>query len=102
VKLDNETRARIVDTVTTDFDPASATVELSVDGTWYAATWTGPATSTGGKWTRRALTDDYFAAPAVATPAGATVLTAGRHLTQTRVTLDGDQIVAASTPIDVT
>lgn len=101
MKFDNETRAKITLTVTTDFDPADATVELWVAGDWHPCTWQSVATISGGKWTRRAQTDDYFAGPAVAAPAGATVLTAGRHLTQTRVTLDGDQIVAASTPIDV-
>jgi hypothetical protein len=109
VKLDNETRTRITVTVTTDFDPADSTVELGVDlndpdpeveNPWLSCTWQAPAVEASGKWTRRALTDAYVAGPDV-TPDGATVLTAGRHLTQTRVTSGGDQIVAASTPIDV-
>lgn len=101
MNFDRQTRARLTVTVSTDFDPAGASVELGVDGTWYPATWTAAATSAGGKWTRRAQTTAYFAGPD-ATPAGATVLATGRRRTQTRVTSGGDVIVAASTPIDVT
>ena len=101
MKLDDESRARLNVTVTTDFDPANSSIEVAVDGTWHAATWLETATYTPpGKWTRRAQTTDYFAGPA-ATANGAAVLAAGSHATQTRVTSGGVVIVAASSRIDV-
>jgi hypothetical protein len=85
-----------------------STVEVKVDADWHPAAWLAAATSSvvtvGGvsvtRWSRPARTTDYFCGPE-ATPSGATVLTLGRHLTKTRVTLGGDQLVAESTPIDV-
>jgi hypothetical protein len=100
MKFDDETRARLPFKVDSELDLTSATVELKVDGTWYAAGWEGAATKTGNRWTRPARTSEHFAGPNV-TASGAVVLTLGRHLTQVRVTSGGDQIVAASTPIDV-
>ncbi len=104
MKFDNETRTRLIVTVTTDFDPADATLEVGVDGTWHPASWTDPAvvsnSATGRKWTRAARTVGYFAGPDV-DPSGATALTTGRHSTETRVTSGADVIVATSTPIDV-
>lgn len=104
MKFDKATRAKITLTVTTDFDPGAATVELGVDGTWYPATWISRADYTPVKntpqWTRRAQTDGYFAGPG-ATPAGAVVLAAGTHTTQARVTSGGQVVAAASTTIEV-
>jgi hypothetical protein len=111
VIFDNETRARLIVTVTTDFDPADATVEVEVDDTWWPATWTAEATATNvparngvpayTKWRRPALTAEYFRGP----DAGGTgtVLSADppRHPTKTRVTNGGDVIAYDSTPIDV-
>ena len=101
LELDDESRVRITVTTETDFDPAAATVEVSVDGTWHAATWTETATYTPpGKWTRRAQTTGYFAGPA-ATANGATVLAAGSHSTQARITSGGDVVVAGASVIEV-
>lgn len=100
MKLNNDSRARIKVTVTTDADPATATLELKIDDDWHDCTWTAAATEAGGQWTRVAQTD-YFAGPD-ATASGATVLALGRHLTETRVTwTGGDLIVSGSEPIDV-
>lgn len=95
------TRTRLLVTMTLDFDPTGSTVEVSVDGTWHAASWQGSPTNAGGKWTQTARTTDYFAGPDVASPGGATALTLGRHPTQTRVTSGTDIITADATPIDV-
>jgi hypothetical protein len=109
MRFDQGTRTRLLVDMTLDFDPAGSTVEVEVDGTWFAATWLGTATATPasaanprGKWTQTARTTGYFAGPLHEAPAGATVLAAGRHLTQTRVTSGGDTIVSNSTPINVT
>lgn len=101
MKFNNDTRTRIlIPALTTSFDPASATLELKIDSTWYACEWTAAATETSGTWTRPARTTGYFAGPD-AVASGATVLALGRHHTETRVTNGGDIIVAASSPIDV-
>lgn len=97
--FDDESRARLIATVTTDFDPATATIEVAVDNTWHAATWTGAATATGSTWRRPATTTDYFKGT-LATGTG-TLLAAGRHRTKTRVTFGEEVIVTDSTPIDV-
>jgi hypothetical protein len=95
------TRTKIFEDMTLDVDPTGSTVELAVDGTWYPAAWQGSAVQSGSKWTQTALTTGYFAGPD-AVASGATVLTAGRHLTTTRVTLAaGDVLVHDSSPIDV-
>lgn len=93
------TRAKLIATVTTDFDPATATLEVDVGGTWYPATWTTAATSGRGTWTRTGTTDSFFLGPD-ATGGGVT-LPAGRTSTRTRVTSGGEVIVAYSSPIDV-
>lgn len=100
MNFDSETRTRLIVTVVTDFDPADATLEVKVDTTWHAATWTGAAVKSSNRWTRVGRTVGYFAGPD-ATPNGATVLVKGRHATDTRVTAGGDQIVWPSTPVDV-
>jgi hypothetical protein len=103
--LDASTRTQILVDMTLSFDPTGSTVELQVDGgAWHAATWQDTATTIGvGKdkrWMQSARTSDYFAGP-LATAAGATVLTAGKHLTQTRVTLGGQELANNSSPIYV-
>lgn len=103
LKFDADTRTRISDTVTLDFDPTGSTVELKVDSTWYDATWLDTPVECNGKWTQVALTDDYFAGPEVENPGDAVVLTSGvpRHHTRTRVTLEDDIISGNSTTIEV-
>lgn len=101
MRFNNDTRTRIlIPAMRTTFDPATATIELKIDSTWHPGEWTGAAVVSGTTWTRPARTTAYFAGPD-AVASGATVLTLGRHLTETRVTNGGDIIVAASTPIDV-
>ena len=101
MNLDDETRTRLFVDVTLDVDPTGSTVELGIDGTWYACDWQDSPAQSGGEWKQTARTSGYFAGPG-ATADGATVLTVSRHATQTRVTWPGgDTIVAASTPIDV-
>ena len=100
MKLNPATRTRLLVDVTLDFDPTGSTVEVSVDGTWYAATWLGSPVAKAGRWTQTARTTGYFAGP-TATASGAVVLAAGpRHFTRTRVT-GTDTLVNESTPIDV-
>ena len=108
MKLHPSTRARLIADITLDFDPTGSTVEVSVDGTWYPASWLGSPVqrnvSVGGatvpRWTQTARTTGFFAGPS-ATPAGAVVLAATpRHTTQVRVT-GTDTLVNDSTPIDV-
>ena len=55
---------------------------------------------TGSRWTRTARTTGYFAGPD-AEASGATVLTAGKHRTQTRVTQGDDILTADFEPIVV-
>ena len=108
MRLNAATRARLIADVTLDFDPTGSTVEVSVDGTWYPASWQGTAVkravfvngATVDRWTQTARTTGYFAGPS-ATPAGAVVLAATpRHATKVRVT-GTDTLVNDSTPIDV-
>ncbi|CAA9241807.1 MAG: hypothetical protein AVDCRST_MAG83-1670 [uncultured Arthrobacter sp.] len=101
MRFDADTRTRLLVDMILDFDPTGSTVEIQVDSTWYPATWIGSPVSASGKWTQTARTTAYFAGPLHATPAGATVLTTGRHSTQTRIVSGGDTIAADSTPIDV-
>lgn len=100
MKFDAGTRTRLLVKMELDFDPTGTTVDVKVDDTWHTASWLDTPVQTGSKWTQTARTTDYFAGPE-ATAAGATVLTAARHLTQTRVTSGTDVIVADSTPLDV-
>lgn len=101
MRFDAETRTRISAKMVVAFDPTGSTVEVKVGSTWHPATWQGTPVVAGDTWTQTARTTGYFAGPSHATPAGATVLTIGRHLTQTRVTSGGDTIVSGSTPIEV-
>ena len=100
-RFDTGSRTQLLVDMTLDFDPTGSTVEVEVDGTWYAATWIGSPVSASGRWMQTARTTAYFAGPAHAAPAGATVLATGRRYTQTRVTASGTTIVFDSTPIDV-
>ena len=100
MKFDAGTRTRLLVKMELDFDPTGSTIEVKVDTAWHAATWQGSAVQSGSKWTQTARTTGYFAGPE-ATPAGATALTATRHLTQTRVTSGADVLVADSDPLDV-
>lgn len=101
MKFDAGTRTRLLVNMTVDFDPTGSTVDVKIDSTWYPADWQGTPVQSAGKWTQTARTTGYFAGPEVASPGGAVVLTATRHVTQTRVTSGTDVIVADSTPIDV-
>lgn len=101
MRLDDETRTRLFVDMEVSADPTGSTIQLSIDGTWHTCDWQGTPTQTGGKWTQTARTSGYFAGPA-ATANGATVLSVGRHLTQTRVAwAGGDTLVEPSNPIDV-
>lgn len=108
MKLNRATRARIEADMTSTVDPAGSTVEVKVDAVWYPAEWLADATTgtasingvTVPRWFRTARTTGRFCGPD-ATALGATVLAFGRHSTKTRVSLDGDQLVAESDPIDV-
>lgn len=101
MKLNDDTRTRLLVDVVLDVDPAGATLELKIDDTWYPCDWQGAATESGGKWSRAGRTSGYFAGPTVP-PDGAVVLDGPRHLTETRVAwVGGDTIVERSTPIDV-
>lgn len=101
MRFDSGTRTRLLVDMTLDFDPTSSNIDVQVDDAWAAATWQGSPVSSGGKWTQTARTTEYFAGPDHATPADATVLAKGRHLTQTRVVSGGDTIVKDSEPVDV-
>lgn len=96
MNFDAATRTKIYVDMDLSYDPTGTTVELNIDGTWYPATWQGSPTPIGSKWTQTALTTGYFAGPAVdaGTVAGATVLAAGNHVTETRVT-GGGQVITA-------
>lgn len=101
MRFDAGTRTRLIAHLELDFDPTGSTVEVKVDSTWHAATWQGAAVEASGKWTQDARTTDYFAGPEVASPGGATVLAAGDHPTQTRVTSGSDIIVSDANGITV-
>lgn len=109
MKFETDTRTRILADMTLDYDPTSTTVEVKVDDDWYPATWQGSATSrtftkdgrTRTEWKQTAQTIGYFAGPDFVSPGAAVVLTAGRHVTKTRVTAGQDSITHDSTAIDV-
>lgn len=101
MKLNDETRTRLLVEMTLSQDPAGSTVELKVDSTWYACAWQGSAVQSDGTWTQTARTSAFFAGP-LAVASGATVLALGRHYTETRVSWPGgDMIAEKSSPIDV-
>lgn len=99
MKLNPGSRVKFkVDNVTTTWNPADTTVEVSIGGDWYPATWSGDAIRNLGqaKWTRDAETDDWFCGPD-ADPEGATVLEAGDHVTEVRLTNPSGQVVVFGT-----
>lgn len=110
MKFNRSSHTRILDDLTLTFDPTGSTVELGIeraDGTvdWYSAAWLDTPVQgvdrTGQPfWEQTAQTTVYFAGPN-GDPTSATVLTEGRHITQSRVTKGQDVIVCASSPIDV-
>jgi hypothetical protein len=103
-RFDDETRSRLILTFRgITQTPVGSTVEVKVDSTWYAATWTGsPTQQADGSYDQAAQTTGFFCGP-TATPSGATVLASGRHQTETRVTFaGGDAVVSPSTVLDVT
>ena len=109
MRFDAATRTRILNDMELGIDPTGSTVEVKVGAAWYAATWLGvavvtetdPKTGLPKKWTQTARTTGYFAGPEAAVVAATVLLTATRHLTQTRVTAGTDVIVADSSPVDV-
>ena len=107
MNLYTDTRTRLYVDMVLDTDPTGATVELSIDGTWYPCDWQvtpvkGKNRDTGrDEWKQTARTSGYLAGPTAVATAGE-MLTVGRHVTETRVTwAGGDTITAPSTPIDV-
>lgn len=98
MKFNAATRTRLFVDVTCDIDPTGSAVDVKVDDGWHPAEWIGGPVVAAGKWTQTARTVDYFAGPD-ATPAGAAVLTFGRHETKARVTKGDDVLVAESSPV---
>ncbi len=107
---DDKVSALYYDAVT-NVDPSSATIVMDIDGTAYPMDWDGAATSetrwdaTRRKdvttWHRTAHTVTALAGPSVTTGAGITVLTAGRHVCEPRITIGGTIIPAAQFALDV-
>lgn len=89
--FNNNDRKTITVAITNcDIDLTAALGWLVVDGTRYAVTWSGPAGSSGGKWSR-AGTSPPFAGPAVQTADvnGAAVLAYGSHTVEVTVQAGG-------------
>ena len=109
VKFETDTNTRLLVDMAVEVDPSGTTVEIKVDGTWYAATWQGSAVSSTRTvnglsrttWRQTARTTGYFAGPDVAVPGSSVVLALGRHPTKTRVTSGQDVITEDSTPVVV-
>ncbi len=107
---DDKVSALYYDAVT-NVDPSSATIVMDIDGTAYPMDWDGAATSetrwdsTRRKdvttWHRTAHTVTALAGPSVTPGAGITVLTAGRHVCEPRITIGGTVIPAAQFALDV-
>ena len=107
---DDKVSALYYDAVT-NVDPSSATIVMDIDGTAYPMDWDGAATSetrwdsTRRKdvttWYRTAHTVTALAGPSVTPGAGITVLTAGRHVFEPRITIGGTVIPAAQFALDV-
>lgn len=89
---------------TLDVDPATATIVLDVDGTTMAMDWDGPATTATTwdatqrrqvtRWQRTAHTTTLLGGVSVAPGAGRTILTAGTHVCEVRVTI-GSSVIPA-------
>ena len=89
----------------TNVDPATATIVMDIDGTAYPMDWDGPATSetrwdsarreSVTTWRRTAHTQTAIGGVSVTAGAGKTVLTAGTHVCEPRITISGNVIPAA-------
>lgn len=97
MNLNNDSRTRISAELVLGRDVAGSTPSIALDTTWHTAEWVGSAVSTVEDgvtvWTQVARTTGYFAGPS-ATPAGATVLTLGRHITEARVSWPDGEVIA--------
>lgn len=78
---DNDRTRFHVDNLASTFSPTS--VKLAVDGTEYD---TSVVTTGSGPYVSTVTTTAFFAGPAHATPAGATVLAYGLHTVEVRIT----------------
>lgn len=100
MNLNRATRDQLRADMELDADPTGTTVEVCVDGIWYAATWQGSPVNDRGVWKQSALTSTFFCGPD-ATANGAVVLTAGEHPSLIRITSGGRVTVEPSSRIDV-
>lgn len=101
LRFDREARTRLLIPMRLDIDPVGSTVDLKIDGTWYAAEWIdSPVQVSSTRWEQVARTIQFFAGPNV-TPAGAVVLALGPHRTKSRVDKAGDVLVDRSSTITV-
>ena len=93
---DDKVSALYYDAVT-NVDPSSATIVMDIDGTAYPMDWDGPATTetrwdstrreSVTTWHRTAHTQTAFAGAAVSAAPGLTVLAAGTHVCEPRITI---------------
>jgi len=107
---DDKVSALYYDAVT-NVDPSAGTIVMDIDGTACQMDWDGAATSetrwdaTRRKdvttWYRTARTVTALAGPSVAPGAGITVLSAGRHICELRITIGGTVAPAAQFALDV-
>lgn len=98
--FNDDDRRKIKVTATASIDLGDCSIVLTIDDQPYPCTWSGPASETSGQWTRQAVTDGWFAGPAV--PAGkvdgATILAIGTHTPEVIVEHPGGTIIAAVPP----
>lgn len=101
MRLNRATDEALLLDVTTDIDPATATLLVSVDGAAFVTwPWTGAATTADGKWTRTGMRQ--YRGPD-ADPSSSPVLALGRHTVKWRLTgIDPEKPVRDADPIDVT
>lgn len=107
---DDKVSALYFDAVT-NTDPSTATIVMDIDGTAYPMDWDGAATSETRwdaarrkdvtTWYRTAHTVTALAGPSVTPGAGITVLAAGRHVCEPRITIGGTVTPAAQFALDV-
>lgn len=99
MKIDDDARVHLWFDGILSFDPATATIELDVDGTRYPMTWVDTAVWDGEKeWRRTARTTGRFIGSA-RTPSGPDIqLTAGRHMAEPIVTSADGQVVPTAYP----
>lgn len=87
-----------------DVDPAGATINLSIGSSTIPMDWDGPATTVTTwdatrrrqvtRWQRTAHTATLIGGVSVAPGAGRTILTAGTHVCEVRVTI-GSSVIPA-------